>query len=93
MKWTPIFAKDDLEFIVPSEDMVGDSEQEAWEIAMGTMFAEGILMGFTATDRYLELNDNGEATVTGWHSKLASWDIVILDTTKETAELPSTAKP
>ena len=81
MKWTPIFEKDGQEFIVPSEDMVGDSEHEAWTIAMGTMLVEGILLGFKATDRYLELDDNGKANVTGWHAKLASWDIVILETT------------
>jgi hypothetical protein len=88
MKWTPIFEKDGQEFVVPSEDMVGDSEHAAWEIAMGTMLVEGVLMGFTATDRYLELDDDGKANVTGWNSKLGPWDIVILDTTvaKETTK-------
>jgi hypothetical protein len=86
MKWAPIFEKDGREFIVPSENMVGDSEHEAWEIGMGTMFVEGILLGFKVTDRYLELDDDGKVNVTGWHSKLGTWDIVVLDTSaKETA--------
>ena len=81
MKWTPIFKQGDLEFVVPYESMVGDSENEAWEIAMGTMLVEGVLMGFKATNRCLEIDDNGKVNVTGWHSKLGPWDIVILDTT------------
>ncbi len=85
MKWTPIFEKDGREFIVPSEDMVGDSEHEAWEIAMGTMFVEGVLLGFKATNplRYVELDDEGKATVKGWNAKMGLWDVVILDTAKE----------
>ena len=87
MKWTPIFEKDGREFVVPSEDYVGNSENEAWEIAMGTMLVEGVLLGFKATNpqRYLELDDDGKANVTGWHSKLGPWDIVILDTAAERA--------
>ena len=81
MKWTPIFEKDGQEFVVPSEDMVGDSENEAWTIAMGTILVEGTLLRFKATGRYLELDDNGKAHVRGWHAKLGSWDIVILETT------------
>ena len=82
MKWAPIFEKNGQEFVVPSEDMVGDSENEAFEIAMGTIIVEGALMGFKATSplRYLELDDNGKANVTGWHAKLGTWDIVILET-------------
>ena len=82
MKWAPIFEKDGQEFVVPTEDMVGDSENEAWEIAMGTLFVEGVLLGFKATSplRYLQLDDNGKATVKGWNAKLGTWDIVILDT-------------
>ena len=81
MKWAPIFEKDGQEFVVPSEDMVGDSEDEAWKIAMGAMLVEGTLLGFKATNpqRYLELDDNGKANVTGWHAKLGTWDIVILE--------------
>ena len=79
MKWTPIFEKDGQEFIVPSENMVGVSEDEAWRIAMGTMFVEGVLLGFKATNRYLELNDDGQATVKGRHAKLGSWDVVVLE--------------
>lgn len=81
MKWAPIFEKDGQEFVVPSEDMVGDSENEAWEIAMGTMLVEGVLLGFEATNpqRYLELDDNGKANVMGWHAKLGVWDVVILE--------------
>ena len=81
MKWTPIFKQGDLEFIAPYASMVGDSEHEAWEIAMGTMLVEGVVLNFKATGRYLELDDDGKANVTGWHSKLGPWDIVILDTT------------
>lgn len=87
MKWTPIFEKDGQEFVVPVESMVGDSEHEAWEIAMGTMLVEGVLLGFKATTRYLELDDNGKANVTGWHDRLGPWDIVILETT--TAKEPA----
>ncbi len=81
MKWTPIFEKDGREFVVPYANMVGDSEDEAWEIGLGTMLVEGILMGFKATDRHLELDDEGKADVKGWHSKLGPWDVVILETT------------
>lgn len=82
MKWTPIFEKDDREFVAPYPDMVGDTEDAAWEIAMGTMFTEGILMGFKPTNplRYLELDDDGKANVKGWNATLGTWDIVILDT-------------
>ncbi|KKL50009.1 hypothetical protein LCGC14_2309840 [marine sediment metagenome] len=89
MKYAPIFEKDGQDFIVPSEDMVGDSENEAWTIAMGTVLVEGTLLGFKATNRYLELDDNGKVDVTGWHAKLGSWDIVILDTAESS---PSTGK-
>ena len=84
MRWTPIFEKDGQEFVVPSENMVGASEDEAWRIGMGAMFVEGILMGFKDTGRYLELDDEGRATVKGWHAKLGSWDIVIIAAGKET---------
>ncbi len=88
MKCTPIFEKDGQEFIVPSENMVGASENEAFEIAMGTILVEGVLLGFKATNplRYLELDDEGKAKVTGWHSKLGTWDIVILDTAREVVQ-------
>lgn len=88
MKWTPIFKQGDHEFVVPYESMVGDSENEAWEIATGTMLVEGIVLNFKATSRYLELDDDGKVNVTGWHSKLGPWDVVILDT----AATPSTGK-
>ena len=83
MKWSPIFEKDGQEFIVPYASMVGNSEDEAFNIAMGTMFVEGILMGFKTTNpiRYVELDDEGKCTVKGWNSELGPWDIVILDTT------------
>ncbi len=83
MKWSPIFEKDGREFIVPYASMVGDSEQEAFEIAMGTIVVEGALLGFKATDHYLELEDDGTVNVKGWHAKLGTWDIVVLDTAKE----------
>ena len=87
MKWTPIFEKDGQEFIVPYASMVGDSEHEAWEIAMGTMLVEGVVMNFNVTNpvRYIELDDGGKCNVKGWNAELGTWDIVILDTAKETA--------
>ena len=87
MKWTPIFVKGDREFIAPYASMVGDSEHEAFEIAMGTMLVEGLLMNFSVTKpvRYIELDDEGKCNVKGWNAELGTWDIVILDTAKETA--------
>jgi hypothetical protein len=87
MKWTPIFERDGREFIVPYASMVGDSEHEAFEIAMRTMLGEGVVMNFTVTNplRYVELDDDGKVNVKGWNAELGPWDIVILDTTKETA--------
>lgn len=79
-KWTPIFVKGSTEFVVPYGSIVGDSEDEAWKIAMGVSLVEGIMLGFKPTGRYLQLDDAGVATVTGWPSKLGAWDIVILDT-------------
>ncbi|KKM25670.1 hypothetical protein LCGC14_1592700 [marine sediment metagenome] len=85
MKWSPIFEKDGLEFVVPYASMVGDSEDEAFKIAMGAMLIDGVLLGFKATNpvRYLELDDDGKAHVTGWNAKMGLWDVVILDTAKE----------
>ena len=78
-KWTPIFEQDGREFVVPYGSMVGNSEAEALEIALGVAFVEGILMDFKPSGRYLELSDDGRVTVTGWPSKLGAWDVVILD--------------
>lgn len=82
MKYTPIFEQDGHEFVAPYSDMIGDTEHDAFEIAMGTMLVEGGVMNFKPTKplRYLELTDDGKANVTGWHSKLGAWDVVILDT-------------
>ena len=84
MKWTPIFEKDGQELIVPHASMVGDSEDEAFKIAMGTMLFEGVVMNFKVTNplRYVELDDEGKVNVKGWNAELGPWDIVILDTAK-----------
>ena len=96
MKWTPIFEKDGQEFVAPYASMVGDSEHEAFKIAMGTMLVEGVVMNFTVTNplRYVKLDDEGKVNVKGWNAELGPWDIVILDTAeKETVEpTPSTGK-
>ena len=84
-KWTPIFQQDAHEFVVPYGSMVADSEEDAFKVAVGTMFVEGIFMNFKHTGRYLELSDDGQATVTGCPSKLGTWDVIILD---KTATMP-----
>lgn len=89
MKYTPIFEKDGREFVVPYANMVGDTEHEAFKIAMGTILVDSILLGFKVTNpiRYLELDNDGKCNVKGWPAQLDTWDIVILDT--ETVEARS----
>ena len=78
-KYTPIYEKDGHEFIVPSSDQVGADRWEAEKIGWGTQLVEGVILAFKPTGRFLELDDEGMAQVTGQWAKLGGWDIIILE--------------
>ena len=79
MKYTPVLQQGENLFIVPTSSMVGDSQDDAWKIAMGLTLVEGIILNFKFSGEYLELSDDGKATIKGWEAKLGTWDVVILD--------------
>ena len=79
-KWTPIYERDGKRFVIPTADQVGDTKDEAFKIACGTQIVEGVLYRFSPTDDYLELRDDGTATIKGWNARLGPLDVAILDT-------------
>ena len=82
MKFTPIFQQGDRFFVVPTPSLVGDDKEDAFKIAMGTLLVEGVILNFKFAGDYLELRDDGTASVKGWHAKLGAWEVVVLEREK-----------
>jgi len=57
----PIFTKNDHEFFILHDEFKSQNEVEAHKIGFGTMFVEGLLLGFKFTNRVMELPEEGIA--------------------------------
>ena len=66
MKYTPVFEKDGKRFLVADPQYLADDEHKAWEIGIGTMFVEGILLDFKMAqgNNIMQVPDNSEGKLT-----------------------------
>lgn len=66
MKYTPVFEKDGNRFLIADPAYLADDEHKAWEIGIGAMLVEGILLDFKMAkgNNIMKVPDDGESTLT-----------------------------
>lgn len=67
----PIFKKDDKEFFIISPNHLGDTEDEAWKIGIGTQLIDGSMYQFKFTGRTEEVTDFQKVHMPGTLGKLS----------------------
>lgn len=74
MKYTPIFEKDEQMFLIADPEYLADDEHKAWELGIGAMFFEGIMLGFKMAegDNIMRVPDDGEGNLNATPSTLTN---------------------